>query len=272
MKLTKFEELEAIVQRLGVIISKETEVKIDALQKEGVDLESLDSLVVSPTGIYATLPDGTFFKVVLYISYRDRSLIENPKVGYPKFHMFRCKTIEQMFSEGRGHKYKISQRVDGKFNLYVGKSLEIALLEPCMHCVNLFNRQAGNNRIPYGSSSHEFLNALEMTNRISSDLVASEFEYDYDTIPNVYSKDWRSIARKFKEMKNYQCEKCNWKSTNFNDRKYIHAHHINWMKNDNRISNIKILCIECHAKQPGHQHIRNSADYKEHERLTKRYA
>ena len=41
------------------------------------------------------------------------------------------------------------------------------------------------------------------------------------------------------------------------NRKLLHTHHANGRKSDNISSNLKVLCVECHSKQPSHEHIRS---------------
>lgn len=38
-------------------------------------------------------------------------------------------------------------------------------------------------------------------------------------------------------------------------RALLHVHHISGVKSDNRPSNLKALCIDCHSKQPKHEHM-----------------
>jgi hypothetical protein len=44
-------------------------------------------------------------------------------------------------------------------------------------------------------------------------------------------------------------------------RKFLHAHHIDADKSDNHSSNIKLLCIRCHALEFQHAHVKENPDY-----------
>ena len=45
-------------------------------------------------------------------------------------------------------------------------------------------------------------------------------------------------------------------------RQYLHTHHMDGVKSNNNFSTLKCLCINCHEKQPGHEHLRFHPDYK----------
>jgi len=44
--------------------------------------------------------------------------------------------------------------------------------------------------------------------------------------------------------------------------KYLHVHHRNGQKNDNRDSNLAVMCVACHAEQPMRGHMKFTPDYK----------
>jgi 5-methylcytosine-specific restriction endonuclease McrA len=48
------------------------------------------------------------------------------------------------------------------------------------------------------------------------------------------------------------------------NQRFLHAHHIDADKSDNRPSNIKLLCIYCHAKAFNHSQLLETKDYKEY--------
>ena len=90
-------------------------------------------------------------------------------------------------------------------------------------------------------------------------------KYD-DTLapPNIYSVYFYRIARAIKEQRGYRCEdqNCRIDLSSPENRRYLHAHHIDGDKSDSHPSNIKLLCIRCHARQFQHSHLRDSPDYR----------
>lgn len=250
-----------MVSRLGIGLGDETIYR--ELENIGIDLESLDDLIVGKDGLYTILPNGTVSKVVVYISFRDNKQIHD--IGYPKFHIFSCTTLEQMKREGRYHKYKISRRTDGKFIMWSGsrrsatkKPVELDL---CKNCERMLNRPQYRGRFNNPKKSKSFIRDF-LNSSVHSDIRSNTLEYDYDTIPNFYPADWELIAKKRKEQHGYTCEICGWKAKAIDEQKFIHAHHLNWKKYDNSSANLKILCMRCHADEPGHDHMKKLPGYR----------
>jgi 5-methylcytosine-specific restriction endonuclease McrA len=86
------------------------------------------------------------------------------------------------------------------------------------------------------------------------------FQKGENAKPNVYPKNWSSVSNNTKNTTNYICEECGWRPSSENEKRYIHTHHINGDKTDNRPQNLKALCIECHSKQPKHGHMKALPD------------
>ena len=74
-----------------------------------------------------------------------------------------------------------------------------------------------------------------------------------ETAPiNKYSDDWELVSKLCRQRKSWICEGCN---GNFiNNKQQLHVHHIDGIKFNNNISNLKVLCIDCHKKL--HPHLR----------------
>jgi predicted HNH restriction endonuclease len=65
-------------------------------------------------------------------------------------------------------------------------------------------------------------------------------------------------------MKAYRCEDCGWQPTNNYQKRFIHTHHQNGDKTNNKEENLKVLCIECHSNVDGyHTQIKSQPNYGE---------
>lgn len=67
-----------------------------------------------------------------------------------------------------------------------------------------------------------------------------------------YSVDWNALRKRVHEKCGGQCQKCG--STN-----KLEVHHIVRVARGGRntMSNLTLLCHACHAKQPGHGHLKH---------------
>jgi HNH endonuclease len=71
-----------------------------------------------------------------------------------------------------------------------------------------------------------------------------------------YAKNWSTIARKYKESRNWTCQKCLIYLGSKEHKRLLHVHHINRNSMDNSHSNLIALCLQCHSAQPGKGHKR----------------
>jgi hypothetical protein len=80
---------------------------------------------------------------------------------------------------------------------------------------------------------------------------------------NTYSPLFFRIAKAIKQKRGYRCEQidCKIDLSAAAHQRFLHAHHIDADKSDSHSSNIKLLCIRCHALQFQHAHVRENPDY-----------
>lgn len=70
--------------------------------------------------------------------------------------------------------------------------------------------------------------------------------------PNDYTDDWEKISTGYKEAQNWTCEVKDCKVNLREYSHYLHCHHKNHIRDDNRWDNLQALCLLCHAEQHPH--------------------
>ncbi len=275
MKLPDFEldtELNSLRKAMGAELreysaappsSVLTIEEIERLAGEGIEIP-LDEVRV--------LNDGTHFykgrRVIVYI----RDVAEyGARISMPKYHLAMCDTLNKMIEEGRYKKrYVVATRDDGKFSIQrirgetIVKSDEA--LDVCQQCLDelkykLFSRNMDRSRridavrdFSLGSFFDEF----------GKSCVWAVPKFDAVHAPaNIYSPQFYRIAKALKQKRGYRCEQvdCEVDLSDPRNQRFLHAHHIDADKSENHASNIKLLCIRCHALQFQHAHVRENPDY-----------
>lgn len=223
--------------------------------------------------------DATFSykgqKVLVYI--KDQSYYGG-EVSLHKFHFSKCRTIESFIAKGKIQKFVVSTRTDGLFFVnyvepYTNKIIKediLKVLKVCKNCLTKINYKGFRNA-PMRRREEIYRNfsLSEFLEEDSTRLDENELQLNTDqTQPkNEYPPDFKKIADNFKKERYYQCEGCGKMLANPNKRRFLHAHHKNGLRWDNRPQNIQILCIKCHAEQTGHKHLKNSQAYFEYLRI-----
>jgi hypothetical protein len=275
VKLPDFEsnaELNALRSAMGAALRDYTAApsadvltidEIERLAGEGIEIP-LDEVRV--------LNDGTHFykgrRVIVYI----RDVAEyGARVSMPKYHLAMCETLNKMIAEGRYKKrYVVATRDDGKFSIQrirgetVVKSEEP--LAVCQQCLDELKYHSFSLQM----SPHLRTNAVRdftlkgYFEEFSKSCVWAIPKYDAVHAPaNVYSPQFYRISKALKQKRGYRCEQvhCGIDLSGRENQKFLHAHHIDADKSDNHPSNIKLLCIRCHALEFQHGHLKDSPDY-----------
>lgn len=258
MILTKFETLWEAVNHYELDKIAKTETKI--FSEEGLATDLSDIFPVD-SGLITVLKDGTLRKSIVYISEIKRWALDS--YGYPKFHIFNCRTLVQMRNGGKVQRYKKTLRDDGKFLMIVSgeddSQTRYISLEICGNCLSHYNTRF-NRRV-----TKPTFNIKEYTQEpirdSSLELKSELFKDDFESVPQFYAKNWREISDNLKKLKNYTCQKCGIKLEGA--KKYLHTHHMDSNPSNNIIGNLKVLCIECHADEFNHAHIKNNPIYQE---------
>jgi len=259
MKLTQFQELWQVVNLYELDRISQTEVKDFA--EQGLTTNLSDVFQTDNEELITVLADGTIRKTVAYISEIESSREEK---NYPRFHIFNCGKLVEMRKNNRSYRYKKTSRMDGSFLMVLsdrkGYSYnKFSKLKICQDCLKKYNKLYGLNP-KYKVEDFDIRKYMKMPiNQYVDDLNNLYFEDDLETVPKHYAKNWKEISNELKRQKNYTCQKC---GINLQDaKKYLHTHHIDGNPSNNIVSNLKVLCIECHAKEFRHGHIKNNPMY-----------
>lgn len=275
MKLPNFDhdlELNALRKAMGADLREYTPPpptsvltieEIERLAGEGIEIP-LDEVRV--------LNDGTHVykgrRVIVYI----RDVAEyGGRASMPKYHLAMCTTLSMMMEAGRFKtRYVVATRDDGKFSIQRIRG-ETAIkseeqLNVCQQCLDELNYREFSMRM--GSRLRQ-----EAVQNFSIKMFFDEFgkscvwaipKFDATNAPtNVYSPIFYRIAKTLKEKRGYRCEQvhCGIDLSALSDRRFLHAHHLNADKSDNHPTNLKLLCIRCHANEFQHSHVRDNPDY-----------
>ena len=129
------------------------------------------------------------------------------------------------------------------------------MLQVCMHCLEKLNYANCRNG-----------------NKDDKEKIVQEFHipiffetYDscFSTLPSRragvredYTDNWAEVSGRCRERQNFTCEDCGVKLNQPDHRRLLHTHHKNRAKRDNRRENLQALCVYCHSREPGHEHMR----------------
>lgn len=259
MCLTKFKTLNEAITRYGVVDFLKSEIKkqIKKFKSQGIEVELSEVFHTNQSELFTILEDGSIHKAIIHIV----DITNWWGDQLPKFHIFNCRTVRDMKSNNKGHRYRASQRTDGLFYIikYINQERKnYENLDICSNCSPEYNGQFKSNRIVSNFSIKEYLN---------KPIKHTEFEdvkLDICTIPKTYSSKWSDISKYMKKNKKYICQKCFFDCSRGSFKRFLHVHHKNADKSNNSRDNLEVLCIECHANEHNHSHIKNLPDYTEY--------
>ena len=231
--------------------TKISEIDINLARGKEVELKDVD--------IDSGLLSYQGRQVILYIKDHGsavQSVIKKPSTGN-KYHVADCSKLKSMRADGRFERYVVTNDTSGKFLIsgsgYYGKSNEegYARLNICKLCLGQLNYKG------YSSGGHRsnIFNEFDMPEFFA--IYSSFFPHmparRAETAESDYSDNWSKISSHYRVERNFECEEC--KVNMRSNRALLHVHHVNGVKSDNKPSNLRALCIDCHSKQPQHQHM-----------------
>lgn len=240
----KFEGLKRLLTDMGYHVEKASPYKPITNPIEVGIKELTKSFKFSEDGIFYIDELGEERQVFMY-----KRNYHLKRFGKPRYHICKCETIEQFIASGSFEReYRASNAdavpvadMDNDYNEETIENLPI-----CKYC----QRKMAKDR---AINSTEFVgllkNAEEYNNKNQSlfgDSQQHSNKIDVDIFG--YTRDWEEISQKIREQHNYTCEQCGVHVEEMSDHYYIHVHHLNGNKADNRIANLKCLCIRCHSR------------------------
>ncbi len=234
-----FGGLKNLLTSLGYFVDKAEGYK--AIDVADVTMEEIRSGAIEFTddGIFVT-SEGVRRKVFLYK--RDYRLSQ---YGKPRAHIRKCQTIKN-FSQGDSIPLYRRANTDTVWVHDMDDNMEdkqVSDLNICSYCT-----QMAQEAYP-GMTTSDFIELLKNTEE-------AEPEHNVEVDIFGYTKDWEMISREIRSERHFTCEHCGLKITNPYDQQYIHVHHKNGRKIDNRKSNLQCLCLRCHANIDDN-HLRN---------------
>lgn len=169
-----------------------------------------------------------------------------------KVHLTWCGTLQHMEKSNRYDRYTGIESRTNEYTIEIknGTTLEDrnTYLRPCITCL----KKVGFIDPPYNFNTFHIRDWFEYCDRNNA-VPPKKTRYTPETYPpSEYTGQYQKIARTLKQRHNYICQECG--DDYSQNPSHLDCHHINGVKGDNKSSNLRILCVPCHKKQPLHGH------------------
>ncbi len=222
----------------------------------GLDIQGLSELQVNPDGTLGY--EGR--RITVHI--RDVQSIRGQH-HTPRFHVANCRTLEEMRSKGKAERYVISDRDDDVFHIRVDSGpLRQTSLKVCQHCLDKLSWE-GFSLENSGQKRYGIVDRFNLKNffeKYPRVLISQLPTHTVHSAPiNDYPENWDEISAELRRQLRYTCQECG-VSVGEKHKRFLHIHHLNSLKYDVSVDNLRCLCIRCHASQPDHGHMRALPD------------
>ncbi|MCP4989021.1 MAG: HNH endonuclease [Colwellia sp.] len=200
-------------------------------------------------------------QVMLYIPDQGSNLLEVLQDGEAgrRIHVAECSSLEHMRATGRFPRYQITTDTSGYLPVYgINENKEAldnqkAKLYVCKNCLQTLNYK--------GYAIKTQAEKRPVFKHFSLAIFFKTYSSHFKSLPEpkksenspTYTSDWKEISAKLKQQANYICEQC---SVDLDEEKRLmHVHHVDGVKSNNHGSSLRVLCADCHKKQPHHNHL-----------------
>lgn len=199
-----------------------------------------------------------------------RDVRDDPQHG-KRVHLSECSVIMEMKRKGRFDRYVATNRRDNLYTVDVlsrdgrgEESVDLPLL-PCINCLKQLNYrtvQFGHEIEMWRDIARKF--DLEEFFGLYSTFFSQQPRYrDTDGSLSGYVSGWSTISDRQRNKANWTCSSCRVVLAKPQLRRWLHTHHVNGVRGDNHHTNLVVLCLLCHAEQPGHEHMHVSEEGRE---------
>lgn len=177
--------------------------------------------------------------------------------GYRKFHFSWCKTLISMDEKGKSDRYV--KETDIENTSFEGKNKDgekiIKELQSCIFCKNNIKEKVEDSwDESYYGRNH--MNLLAFFEKYGKPDFKNKDEFPESLYGSKYPENWKNISRKLREAANWKCKKCDKDCSNEKD--FLDVHHLNGVRDDIKIKNLRVLCKKCHSEEPNHEHYKIS--------------
>lgn len=206
-----------------------TESGFRVIKRDLTEEEQAGRIEFKEEGIYLAV-DGEEYRGYMYLKFPDVA-----RFGLPKFHITNCQTVVTQRQSGT---------FDGRYFWHNSDTVTIEDRRTGITHNDIPLDLCGNCRrqllITQYSDTEGFYNLLDAQE-------SSEFRQEVAVDIFGYTLDWQQISRQFRRENDYKCECCQFQVEAVADRRFIHVHHRNGDKLNNRRSNLESICVLCHS-------------------------